>query len=249
MVVVDIELIVDILKQICFGSLISGLIIFFLTLFLQGGNLFDHDADLDHDLDKSFSLDHDVGDVDLDTSVDIDTGGDITLDKDIHIGMDKGVDLHDHGFDADTPTPLMLLLGTFMISFGGTGVILLDSTLHLVITIILIFLIPIGATYLVSKVWEKLAVSEIYDTALETIKIDDEVKTLTTVDEEGGLVLIETSSIHGPVKMAARTETGAIAKEMKAYVTKIEQNTLIIDEWPSTEKGLKKIPEGSIKWE
>ncbi|MHA1941715.1 MAG: hypothetical protein ACW97P_08315 [Candidatus Hodarchaeales archaeon] len=249
MVLVDIELLIVILRQICFGSLISGLIIFFLTLFLQGGHLFGHDTDFDHDLDDGISLDHDVGDVDLDGSMDIDADGDISLDKDIHIGIDKEIDLHDQGFDADTPTPLMLLLGTFMISFGGTGVILLDSTLHLLITVTLIILIPIGATYSVSKAWTKLAVSEIYDTALETIKIDDKVKTLTTVDEEGGLVLIVTSSIHGPVKMAARTETGAIAKEMTAYVTKIETNTLVIDEWPSTEKGLKKIPEGSIEWD
>ena len=246
---IDIDLLIVILKQICFGSLISGLIIFFLTLFLQGGHLFGDDADFDHDFDKSISLDHDVGDVDLDTDIDLDAGGDISLEKDIHIGMDKGVDIHDHGFDSDTPTPLMLLLGSFMISFGGTGVILLDSTLNLLITLILIIAIPVGVTYSVSKAWAKLAVSEIYDTALETIKIDDEVKTLTTVDEEGGLVLIVTSSIHGPVKMAARTEVGAIAKEMKAYVTKIEKNTLVIDEWPSTEKSLKKIPKGSIKWE
>jgi hypothetical protein len=249
MVLIDIDLLIIILKQICFGSLISGLIIFFLTLFLQGGHLFGDDADLDHDFDKGISLDHDVGDVDLETSIDLDASGDISLEKDFHIGMDKDVDIHDHGFDTDTPTPLMLLLGSFMISFGGTGVILLDSTLHLLITLILIIAIPVGVTYSVSKTWAKLAVSEIYDTALDTIKIDDEVKTLTTVDEEGGLVLIVTSSIHGPVKMAARTEVGAIAKEMKAYVTKIEKNTLVIDEWPSTEKSLKKIPEGSIKWE
>ena len=235
MAILDIPLLLFILKQICFGSLISGLLLFFLTLIFTGGHLFDHDTDLDHDIDHDVSLDHDVG-------------GDISLDKDIHIGMDKSVDLHDHGFDADTPAPLMLLLGTFLISFGGTGVILLDSAIHLLITLSLIVLIPVGLTYSVSKVWAKIAVSEIYDTALDTIEVDDEVKTLTTVDTIGGLVLIHTSSIHGPVKMSAKTKIGAIARDMIAYVVEVQKNSVIIDEWSSTDKTAKKVPEGSVKW-
>jgi hypothetical protein len=159
------------------------------------------------------------------------------------------VDLADHGFDADTPAPLMLLLGTFMISFGGTGMILIDSAIHILILLIVLILVPVGTTYLISKVWAKIAVSEIYETPLQTIKVDDEVKTLTTVDTEGGLVLIKTSSIHGPVKMSAKTESGAIAKDMVAYVMKVEKNSLIIDEWPSTEKSKKESPEGSITWD
>ena len=235
MAILDIPLLLFILKQICFGSLISGLLLFFLTLIFTGGHLFDHDTDLDHDIDHDVSLDHDVG-------------GDISLDKDIHIGMDKSVDLHDHGFDADTPAPLMLLLGTFLISFGGTGVILLDSAIHLLITLSLIVLIPFGLTYFVSKLWAKIAVSEIYDTALDTIEVDDEVKTLTTVDTKGGLVLIHTTSVHGPVKMSAKTKIGAIARDMIAYVVEVQKNSVIIDEWSSTDKTAKKVPEGSVKW-
>ncbi len=243
MAILDIPLLLFILKQICFGSLISGLLIFFLTLIFTGGHLFDHDTDLDHDIDHDVSLDHDVGgDISIDKDIHI------GMDKDIHVGVDKAVDLHDHGFDADTPAPLMLLLGTFLISFGGTGVILLDSAIHLLITLSLIVLIPVGLTYSVSKVWAKIAVSEIYDTALDTIEVDDEVKTLTTVDTIGGLVLIHTSSIHGPVKMAAKTKSGAIAKDMIAYVVEVKKNSVIIDEWSSTDKTAKKVPEGSVKW-
>ncbi len=250
MVLVDIDLLLFILKQICFGSLISGLMIFFLTLFLQGGHLFDHDTDLDHDFDHDISIDHDIGDISLDTDIDVDievdTGIDISMDKDVHLGMDKDVD---HGLAGDTPAPLMLLLGTFMISFGGTGVILIDTAIHILLLLILIITIPVGTTYLISKTWSRLAVSEMYDPPLETINVDDEVTTLTTIDTEGGLVRINTSSVQGPIKMSAKTKSGAIAKEMIAYVVEVQKNSLIIDEWPSTEKQTKKIPEGTIKWD
>jgi hypothetical protein len=250
MALVDIELLLIILKQICIGSLISGLMIFFLTLFLQGSHLFDHDTDLDHDFDHDISIDHDVGDIsldaDIDVDIDVDTDIGISVDKDIHLGMDKDVD---HGLGGDTPTPLMLLLGSFMISFGGTGVILIDSAIHILLVLSLIVIIPVGITYTISKAWSKLAVSDMYDPPLETINVDDEVITLTTVDTEGGLVRINTSSVHGPIKMSAKTISGAIAKRMIAYVVEVQKNSLIIDEWPSTEKQTKKIPEGSIKWD
>jgi len=255
---IDFNLLLLILKQICLGSLISGLIIFFLTLFLQGSHLFHYGADLDHDidhdvsldhgvaLDKDFSLDHDVS-LDVDADVDIDTDVGIHMDHDASVGVDKHLGLDDHG--VDTPAPLMLLLGTFMITFGGSGTVLIEAAIHPLILVVIIFGLPFVTTYLVSKIWEKIAVSEIYETALETIKADDPVKTLTTVDEKGGLVVIETSSVHGPVKMAAKTKYGAIARGMTAYVVEIQENTLIIDEWSSTETEKKLIPEGTVKWE
>ncbi|MHA1976879.1 MAG: hypothetical protein ACW98F_09320 [Candidatus Hodarchaeales archaeon] len=243
MTVIDVPLLLLILKQICLGSLIFGLMIFFLTLILQGGHLFDHDTDFDHDID------HDIGDIDLDVDVDVDSDLTVGIDKDIHLGIDKDLDLTDHSYDTDTTAPLMLLLGTFLISFGGTGVILIDNTINIILLLGVLVLVPFGTTYFISKAWAKIAVSELYETPLETIKVDDEVKTLTTVDTDGGLVLIETSSIHGPVKMSAKTESGAIAKDMVAYVMKVEKNSLIIDEWPSTEKSKKESPEGSITWD
>ena len=269
MVQTEIELFLFILKQICFGSLISGLLIFFLTLIFQGGHLFgDHDADfdhdIDHDIDHGISVDHsgvDFGDTDLDVDteieigVDVDTDASIAIDKHISFGTDKDISIGadkdlDHGdIGTDTPTPLMLLLGTFMITFGGSGTILINDAIHPMISVFITIALPFGLTYLVSKIWGRLAVSEIYETALETIKIDDEVKTLTTVDQDGGLVLIETSSVHGPVKMAAKTNFGAVPKDVTAYVIEIQGNTLIIDEWPSTEVSKKPIPEGTIKWE
>jgi len=66
---IDFNLLLLILKQICLGSLISGLIIFFLTLFLQGSHLFHYGADLDHDIDHDVSLDHGVA-LDKDFSLD-----------------------------------------------------------------------------------------------------------------------------------------------------------------------------------
>ncbi|MFX0208527.1 MAG: hypothetical protein ACFFDT_21270 [Candidatus Hodarchaeota archaeon] len=277
---IDFSLLILILKNVCLGSLFGGLIIFFLTLFLQGSHLFHSGADLDHDvdhgfsLDKDFSVDHDVSvdhdfsldhdismdhdfsldhdisvDHDLSIGTDVDHDVSVGIDKDVHI--DKHLDLQNHG--ADTPTPLMLLLGTFMITFGASGTFLIDLVaqgppLYSIILTAFIIGLPFGTTYVVTKIWARIAISEAYETALETIKIDDPVRTLTTVDTQGGLVVIDTQSIHGPVKMAAKTKYGAIARNMTAYVIEIQGNTLIIDEWSSTDTE-KPIPEGSIKWE
>ncbi|MHA1974209.1 MAG: NfeD family protein [Candidatus Hodarchaeales archaeon] len=238
MILIETETILLLLEQVCIGSLISGLIIFFLTLFLQGGHFFDSDTDFDHDV----SLDH--GDLNLDTdlSVDMDHGPDFHVDKEFG--------LKDHGFESDSPTPLMLLLGTFLITFGGIGLVLLQTNLEPFSIILFSFLIPILTTVGMSKIWSRVTVSDTYQTPLETIKIDDKVKTITTVDTDGGLVVIDTSSVQGPIKMAAKTKYGAIAKNMEAYVIDIQGNTLIIDEWSSVEEKQKPIPkDGSIKWE
>ncbi len=250
MVMSELDLFLLILKQLCFGSLISGFIIFLLTLFIQGSHLFDHDHDFDHDLDHDMALESEISvGIDKDISVGIDKDVTIGIDKDVSVGVDKHIDLQDHSIDTDTPAPLMLLLGTFMITFGGSGTILIDSPIHPFISIPIILGLPVVVTFFVSKLWAKIAVDETYETALETINIDDAVKTLTTVDTEGGLVVIETSSIHGPVKMAAKTNFGAIPKNMTAYVVEIQANTLIIDEWPTKEGKEKPIPEGQITWE
>jgi hypothetical protein len=239
----ELDLILLILKQICFGSLISGFIIFFLTLFIQGSHLFDQDIDLDHDID------HDIG-VDSDVAVGVDKDIHIGVDKDITIGVDKDLDLHDHQVDIDTPAPLMLILGTFMITFGGSGTVLINNqSIHPLISVSITFILPVLVTFGVSKLWARIAVEETYQTALETINVDDEVKTLTTVDTQGGLVVVETSSIHGPVKMAAKTRFGAVPKDMPAYVVEVQGTTLIIDEWPTIEGKEKPIPEGKISWE
>lgn len=256
---VEIEVLLSILKQICIGSLFSGLIIFFLALFFQGSHIFDHDADIDHDFDHGISIDHggiDVGhaDIDLDTDIDLDVDIDsdisIGIDKDIHIGVDKHIELGDHDFDADTPAPLMLLLGTFLLTFGGIGTLILDTSVHPLILIFLTFSIPIIATITISKIWNKIAVSETYENPIETIKIDDPVTTITTVDTEGGIVVVETTSVQGPVKMAAKTRYGAISKSMTGYVIEIQKNTLIIDEWPSTsDKEKPLLKQDSLSWE
>lgn len=247
MALIEIDTILLLLEQICLGSLISGLILFFLTLFLQGSHIFDHDTDIDHDIDHDVSLDHgsmDLGDADIDSDIDLD------IDHDVGLHVDKHFDIKDHAFEADNPTPLMLLLGTFLMTFGGIGTILLQTSINPIFIIGLTFIIPIGATYGISKLWGKLAVSDIYETPLQTIKIDDKVKTITTVDTDGGLVVIETSSIHGPIKIAAKTRYGAIAKDMEAYVIQIGLNAVIIDEWPSSEENKKPIPdERSIRWD
>ncbi|MFW9778733.1 MAG: hypothetical protein ACFFE8_07740 [Candidatus Heimdallarchaeota archaeon] len=239
----ELDLLLLILRQICLGSLISGFIIFFLTLFIQGSHIFDHDYDLNHDFDHDLTVESDI-------TAGLDKDIHVGIDKDINVGVDKDLDLHDHQIDVDTPAPLMLILGTFMITFGGTGTFLLNNSvvnplISILITIVSPFLVTIG----VSKLWARIAVEDTYQTALETVKVDDEVKTLTTVDTQGGLVRVETPSIHGPIKLAAKTRFGAIPKDMPAYVVEVKGTLLIIDEWPTQDGKEKLIPEGKITWE
>ena len=60
--------------------------------------------------------------------------------------------------------------------------------------------------------------------------------------------LLKKEGIDTVIIPSEETKYGAIARNMTAYVVEIQDNTLIIDEWSSTDTD-KPIPEGSIKWE
>lgn len=226
------------IQQVCWGSLISGFIIFFLTLFLQGTHIFDSDHDIDHDV--SGGIDHDI---DHDFSAD--------LDHDIDIGDHDASFDHDHDVDSDGAAPLMLLAATFMLTFGGLGVVLFGIAMETLSRLAIIFIIPIGTTYLVSRVWHKVAISEIYETALERVKINAEVKTITAIDEKGGICLVYTDSTQGPIKIFAKTRYGEIPKDSNAYVVEIQKSHIIIEEFPIEEPKEKSNydNEGKISWE
>ncbi|MDH5582171.1 MAG: hypothetical protein OEY33_09730, partial [Bdellovibrionales bacterium] len=187
------------------------------------------------------------GDSDADTSIDTDVDIDVDIDIDTDISIDGaesdiGHD-HSHGHGNDSAAPLLLLLSTFFLMFGSIGYPLYQSeSLTMILRLIITFISPLFFVKLVSFIWRKYLANE-FAYEVPKVKIDNEVKTLTRVDEKGGLVLADTADIDrvgqqlhfaGHIKMQAKTLPGVeIERDTKAFVIAIEPNdTLIIDLWP-----------------
>jgi membrane protein implicated in regulation of membrane protease activity len=145
-----------VLLDISVGFFISGIILFVLTALLLGIHGLDHSGDHSvdgHDMDGhdiSHEVSHDVGDHSID-------GHDIG-DHDISHGVGHE-DVHSEtGGDS---APLMLLVSTFMLSFGAMGISLFQIQMDSFMRAMIIFLTPIVITVVVARIWRKLAKSEL----------------------------------------------------------------------------------------
>lgn len=237
------------MTQLTLGALISGLIMFVLSVLLAGLSFGDHDTDFgETDTDFSIDVDSDVDfSIDVDTDIDIGDLGEVGDVGEVDTGdFDSGHDsvsiLHDN-----TPAPLLLLLSTFLLMFGTIGYPLYESD---ALPSLLTFIISVGSPFffvkLVSFIWTKIVSKGEFSYEIPVVKIDNQVKTLTMVDELGGLVLADTSDIDrvnetlhfaGDIKMQAKTLPGVqIERDSIAYVIAKEGTTLIIDKWPTKNK-------------
>jgi hypothetical protein len=239
----------NIFLSLVHGFLIGGIILFLFSLFVNLGHGGDHDGEVDADsgIEIEAHGDIDAGvDIDVDVEVDVDTGLDMSIEADHDIDHSSGHENHSadvHSTTGTSPAPFLLLLSSFMLTFGIMGEIIYSIALNPLIRILLLFFFPIFVTKGISYTWKKLAVESSYE--IPSIKIDNQVLTLTAVDEAGGLVLADTTDINRPkeklhflgkIKMQAKTIPGnkPITKGKIGYVIDIdEKNTLIIDEWPT----------------
>ncbi len=220
-----------IVRDISLGFLISGIMIFLLTVFLQGLHIFDHDTDLgtDHDL----SVDHDIG-VDHDLSVDHDIG----VDHDLSVDQDISFD-HDLGGDYGTPAPFFLLAATFLLVFGalGTSFYSLGDKVDPFVRLAIVVSIPIFCTLIVSWTWKKLAKSSLVELEIEGVRSNDDVIALTNIDEDGGLVRAQYTKDDGTliqIKLPAKALPDVlILKGATAYIIDKQGSTLLVDEWPN----------------
>jgi membrane protein implicated in regulation of membrane protease activity len=143
------------LLDISVGFFISGILLFVLTALLLGIHGLDHsDANVDgHDInghDIGHGISHDVGDHSID-------GHDVG-DHD----MSHGVGHEDvHSETGGDSAPLMLLVSTFMLSFGAMGISLFQIQMDSLMRIMIMFLTPIVITVVVARIWRKLAKSEL----------------------------------------------------------------------------------------
>lgn len=251
-----------VLLDLSWGFLLGG-IIFFIFSLITAEFQFDHDSDIS-DLSVETEI-HIGGSFDVATDIDVDTGFEIGHADVGHaeighhdfghhdFGHDVGhqdIGHHDIGhtdadgssLDQNPSTPILLILSTFSLMFGAIGVTVYESqfTIPLVRLILVIFL-PIGFVKLISYTWKKLTKKE-HGLEIPFVTIDNAVKTLTHVDELGGLVLADTGDYERPetlrseekIKMQAKTLPGVrIERDSVAYVVAIDdKNTLIIDLWP-----------------
>ena len=143
------------------------------------------------------------------------------------------------------PAPFLLIVSTFMLSFGILGEVLFSLDMDSYLRLFLLIFIPFMTTKGTSLVWSKIAKEHSYE--IPQVDIDNQVETITRVDERGGLVIADTSDIDkngekrhllGKIKMSAKTRTGIeIPAKSIAYVIDIDEHqTLIIDQWPTPVK-------------
>ena len=143
-------------------------------------------------------------------------------------------------------TPIVLLLASFLLIFGAVGFSIYQSQIYdPLVRSILVIIIPICFVLLVNYIWGKYTGKD-HGIEIPVVTIDNQVRTLTEVDENGGLVLADTGNYDKPetlrlnekMKMQAKTLPGnKIDRDSIAYVIDIDaKNTLIIDLWPKIAK-------------
>lgn len=142
-------------------------------------------------------------------------------------------------------TPIVLLMAAFLLMFGATGYSIYQSQIFdPLIRLILVIVLPIAFVLIINEVWARYTGLN-HGVEIPTVAIDNQVLTITRVDEQGGLVLAETGSYDNPkmlrhekMKMQAKTLPGTeIDRDTIAYIIDIDaKNTLIIDLWPKIAK-------------
>ena len=227
-----------IIFDLAIGSLISGVLLFFFSIFTAGF----HFGHVSHGGGHSghFHIGHfHIGHLHL---------GHLHVGH-FHFGHTGHVSAHAQHqarFDQNPSTPIFLIIAAFMQMFGAVGTVNYQSEiLTPFYRILLVILIPLACVKLVDIAWNRIAGKE-YGYEIPTVAIDNQVKTLTSVDEKGGLVLADTGDLNRPeslnidekIKMIARTLPGVvIERDQIAYVIDIDQkNTLVIDLWPKPAK-------------
>lgn len=149
-------------------------------------------------------------------------------------------------------TPIILILAVFLLMFGAIGTVIYKLELFdPVLRILLSIFLPIVIVKVVTMAWNRTAGKD-HGIKIPMVSIDNQVITLTNVDDRGGLVLADTGDLDHPetlhseekMKMQAKTLAGvSIERDTVAYIIDIDPtNTLIIDLWPKQANKKGKMP-------
>ena len=245
----------DIFFNICLGLFIGGIIMSVISLILAEMSThdlqdtdhidhvdhidyidhFDHVDHIDHvdHLDHIDHFDH-VDHIDHVDNVDqIDHLENI--DHIDHIGyIDESHDLeHLNHYSDTTPAPFMLLLSSFLLVFGISGIILYYSVID-VARVIIFFATPTiayAATRLISYVWRKIAKSKYYNISSTLNLIGKEGEVILEVDSKGGVIKVRSDTPMKFEKMHVKPleESKSFEKGAKVYVCDIKNGFFLVD--------------------
>ena len=170
-----------------------------------------------------------------------------------HFGHHSHINLKQQAKANQNPSaPIMLILSALLLMFGAIGTVIYKLELFdPLLRILLVIAIPLVFVKVVMMAWNKVVEND-HGNNIPIVAIDNQVTTLTNVDELGGLVLADTGDLNQPetlhsnekMKMQAKTLPGiSIERDTVAYIIDIDQkNTLIIDLWPKQTDKKGKMP-------
>ena len=221
----------DIFFSICLGFFIGGIIMSIISLILSEISThnvqseysidhFDHFDHVDH-IDHFDHADH-IDHIDYVDQVDhLDDINHNTID-------DSSIDMSD-----TTPAPFMLLLSSFLLIFGISGM----SFYYMIpmsSKFILFVLTPATAyifTKFISIIWKKIAKTRIYRISSTINLLGREAEVVLTVDDKGGVIKIRTNTplrfekLHAkPLKDSFKFEKGE-----KVYICDIKNGYYLVD--------------------
>ncbi len=254
----------------CFGLFFGGLLLSIISTFLAqmesnitGAGELDAEMDLDVDADVDVDIDADVdvdidADVDVDVDIDYDTGVEIEIegvevdaevDLDVGVEIDSDVDIDtdiEAGTDTDivstvTPAPIMLLLSTFFLIFGISGIVLY-YTINEAVKFLILFITPTLA-YISTKIinfgWKKIAKSRYYQISSTKNLIGTKGEVLLAVDERSGIIRVPSNTplkfekLHvKPLMRESNFERGDVV-----YICDVKNGYLLVDRSKKLIKG------------
>ncbi|MCF2139459.1 MAG: hypothetical protein K9W44_05325 [Candidatus Lokiarchaeota archaeon] len=208
----------EILFSICVGSLIAGILLVSLLLFLSATSLstsnhiehFGADSGTDAAIndnfegDHSLSSDHDISsEHEFTSDHDISSEHEFTSDHDISSEHEFS---SEHDFASDFisesqfpefvqtkgKTPLSLKFSLFLLWFGAIGIFLYDYIKLKEFWIILTILLSFGISIIITKFWSKIARNTMYRVRLGNELIGRQATVKIPVSKGGGVISVNT---------------------------------------------------------
>ncbi|MFX1459101.1 MAG: NfeD family protein, partial [Promethearchaeota archaeon] len=190
---------------------------------------FDHADQIDH-VDHVDHFDH-ADQIDHVDHVDHFDHAD-QIDHVDHIDNSDHLDYSNH-YNDTTPAPFMLLLSSFLLVFGISGIILYYSIISEIKFIILLAtpLIAYISTRLISYIWRKIARSRYYNISSTMNLIGQEGEVILRVDDRGGVIKIQSNTPMKFEKMHVKPlkESISFEKGTKIYICDIKDGFFLID--------------------
>ena len=206
--------------EISWGFFLLGIIFVIIAVFSAAEHGADHDFDhdIDHEIDVSHDFDHDI-DHDMDMGHDIDIGGDIEG----HIGY------------AETPhgAPLTLLMGTFFLTYGGSGLAIFTMSQNVLLNIISMIFIAFVALFTVNFFFKSFFKTGTYYWRPE-MAIGRRAVVVFEVNANHGTVKVDTGTPLGIVKYPARSAdpNKTFRPGQSVYIIDWREGIAVVDDSP-----------------